>query len=606
MDSNVEPLIHATDVSTVRVSYPNWPDEARATVKKSPGPKPQSIASLEREIQCLTALHGEVGPTLVGSTLVGKPMAEMSRIGTNDLSDVLHDFDAWGFVLLSKAFLADLVKLHDLGWVHRDIKPGNIMVSRQRNGRPIYAGLVDFGLSLKINRTQGKDKHALGGTEPYSHPTQMEKKFADFRVHPGQDMYAAGMSLAHLLLGGSTGSFGASLTSGEFSARIERTMVQIKNTTGLSTPSFTMFLTQIGEADSKLESSVPAVHEAALAALSELNNLPMKPGTKPGVPYQPFRNKRPVRHDVLIIIDGTGSMEGEIENLRTSFGEVIDKYAGDLDLRLDVWSLGDYSTHAGIPIIPLGARMRHKTFRDIAKEIKANRGQNEAEAEAYEVALQYAYLGHHASQPTAWQPRIDAHRSIILVGDSYPHGWIARKNNEWGQAIYQAFLCAEEDRDAALGERINTFQRRHPEDSGREVRKKEEKAHKNAHQNRATLDPGYGGKGQVNVPGVVFDKRPNVRRGLERCVERRKATIHAIASGANLVNQAFMKFAAMMGNGTYTHIRGGELKHALAGILTSPDPEKFHELKNDVESQDPTTKVYNAITTFVNDSTGSS
>ena len=131
----------------------------------------------------------------------------------------------------------------------------------------------------------------------------------------------------------------------------------------------------MGEASSKHEENVPAVHKAALAALEELNKLPMNPSAKPGHPYQPFRTKRPVRHDVLIIIDGTGSMAGEIDNLRTSFGEVIDKYAEGLDLRLDVWSLGDYTTHAGMPIIPLGARMRHKTFRDIAKEIKADRGQ---------------------------------------------------------------------------------------------------------------------------------------------------------------------------------------------------------------------------------------
>lgn len=605
MNSNVEPLIHATDVSTVRVSYPNWPDEAQATVKKTPGPKPQSIASLKREISCLSALNGEVGPTLVAHTMGGKPMAEMSRIGTNDLSDVLHDLDAWGYLLLSKHFLAELVELHELGWVHRDIKPGNIMLRMQRKGRPNYAGLVDFGLSLKINRKQ-TDPHILGGTTPYSHPTQMDKKYVDFRVHPGQDMYAAGMSLAHALLGGSTGSFEATLSSSEYSVRVERTMAQIQQTTGLATPTFTKFLLQMGEADSKLESNVPAVHDAALAALEELKKLSMNPGTEPGTPYQPFRTKRPVRHDVLIIIDGTGSMVDEIDNLRASFGEVIDKYAEGLDLRLDVWSLGDYTTHAGMPIIPLGARMRHKTFRDIANEIKADRGQTESEAEAYEVALQYAYLGQRGSQPTAWQPRIDAHRTIILVGDSYSHGWIARKNNEWGRVIFQAFLCPEGERDSALGEKIDTFQRRHPKETSREVRGKEKDAHEIAHRNHAKLDPGYGAKGHVNVPGVVFDKRPNVRRGLERCVERRKATIHTIASGSNPVNQAFMKFAAMMGNGTYTHIRGGELKHALAGIFTSPDPDKFKQLKDDVESQDPTTQVYSSITTFVNDSTGSS
>ena len=163
-------------------------------------------------------------------------MAEMSRIGTNDLSDVLHDLDAWGYLLLSKQFLDELVELHGLGWVHRDIKPGNIMLRMQKNGRPTYAGLVDFGLALRTGRAQDKDLHILGGTTPYSHPTQMDKKYDYFRAHPGQDMYAAGMSLAHALLGGSTGSFEATLSSGEYSARVERTMAQIQQTTGLSLP----------------------------------------------------------------------------------------------------------------------------------------------------------------------------------------------------------------------------------------------------------------------------------------------------------------------------------------------------------------------------------
>ena len=335
MGSNVEPLIHATDVSTVRVSYPNWPDESHATVKKTPGPKPQSTASLEREIDCLSALNGEVGPTLVRQSTGGKPMAEMSRIGTNDLSDVLHDLDAWGYLLLSKQFLAELNELHHLGWVHRDIKPGTIMLSVQRSGRPTYAGIVDFGLSMKINRKQ-TDPHILGGTTPYSHPTQMDKKYVEFRVHPGQDMYAAGMSLAHALLGGSTGSFEATLSSGEYSARVERTMAQIQQTTGLSTPTFTNFLLQIGEAASKLKSMFQLSRSGLARQRTE--QTPHESECKSGIPYQPFRTKRPVRR--AIIIDGTGSMVGEIDNLRTSFGEVIDKYAEGLDLRLDVWSLG--------------------------------------------------------------------------------------------------------------------------------------------------------------------------------------------------------------------------------------------------------------------------
>ena len=112
----------------------------------------------------------------------------------------------------------------------------------------------------------------------------------------------------------------------------------------------------------------------------------------------------------------------------------------------------------------------------------------------------------------------------------------------------------------------------------------------------------FGGHGQVKVKGERFADRPNFERGIQQCVKKKGACIHTISSGDNPVSHSFMKYVAMKGQGTYTHIQQAELKYALGGLLAIADPEEFHELKDRVESSNPMTQALNSITTFVIDS----
>lgn len=86
---------------------------------------------------------------------------------------------------------------HENGLVHRDIKPGNLMLSRVGNRATVK--VLDFGLA-KLSREDGgltQDGQALG-TPNYMAPEQvLDAQNADIRA----DIYSLGATLYHLLTG---------------------------------------------------------------------------------------------------------------------------------------------------------------------------------------------------------------------------------------------------------------------------------------------------------------------------------------------------------------------------------------------------------------------
>lgn len=60
--------------------------------------------------------------------------------------------------------------MHKLGYLHRDVKPANIMVGRGKNVNTIY--LIDFGLSKKIDECVGSYSRSkpkkMAGTPIYA------------------------------------------------------------------------------------------------------------------------------------------------------------------------------------------------------------------------------------------------------------------------------------------------------------------------------------------------------------------------------------------------------------------------------------------------------
>lgn len=575
-------------------------------IEKRRGTKPGSELILEREHEVLLQLNGTVGPEVLDFDREQK-ILKMTKIGTHDLSDVMHDLPLDSIPVLTYKFFSDLDKIHQTGYVHRDIKPGNIMVKADSRGVYDYAGIVDFGMTLRSNKKQNEPL-AIGGTKPYTHPTQSSKEFKEMRTNPGQDWFAAARTISHLLVGGSSPSFEAQIKKGDGAEVSNLIKLAFNRCFGSARtdakPLLDLLLFSV-QPTSESETELMSLFHMGTAALKSLQAYSGKYWTTKNkqTAFQTGSKQRPKRHDVLLIVDNTESMQSEIEFLKRKFDEIAELVKGRIDLRIDLWSLGDYSDEGISSITSLGQRMRSDTFQQCVGDMEATVEQKD-EAEAYEVALQRAYL---KIPENFWNPRETTKRTIILVGDSYAHGWL--DSNEWGIVVSKA----RGRLDKQTGERgepnreikalYDDFCRRHSHYMTREIEIEEREAFSKAKDNKESLD-GKGKQesgGHVLVPGEVNPQRPNYKKAIRGCVNK-NATIHTIGIGNNPVSSSFMKYVAMFGKGTFTKVGNGELIIALKGIFSSVDAKIFHDMEKETLQLNPTTQALNSITTFVIDS----
>ena len=95
-------------------------------------------------------------------------------------------------VSITRQICEGLAEAHNLGVVHRDLKPGNIMIDRSGNAR-----IMDFGIA-RFLETRGLTKAGvLIGTPEYTSPEQVEGKKADQRA----DIYSLGVTLYEMVTG---------------------------------------------------------------------------------------------------------------------------------------------------------------------------------------------------------------------------------------------------------------------------------------------------------------------------------------------------------------------------------------------------------------------
>lgn len=128
----------------------------------------------------------------------------MEYVNGTTLHDELYDkgpFDELRAIPIMRQTLHALSEAHELGVVHRDLKPDNIMLTRFRDVDD-FVKVLDFGIA-KVTDQGGEKQRKLTqagvvyGTPEYLSPEQARGRDIDFRA----DLYAMGIILYEMMTG---------------------------------------------------------------------------------------------------------------------------------------------------------------------------------------------------------------------------------------------------------------------------------------------------------------------------------------------------------------------------------------------------------------------
>ncbi len=154
------------------------------------------VARFSREAKACAILRSENIVQVYDLTEVdGAPAIVMEYVEGRSLEDLLLDKSVYSEDLLLKVAVSVLKALsyaHERGVVHRDIKPGNILVSE--NG--IFK-VTDFGLAAVSDAPSLTMEGSLIGTPAYMSPEQARGESVDNRT----DLFSLGITLIEVLTG---------------------------------------------------------------------------------------------------------------------------------------------------------------------------------------------------------------------------------------------------------------------------------------------------------------------------------------------------------------------------------------------------------------------
>jgi len=136
-----------------------------------------------------------------GQIPAGAPYIAMEYASRGTLHDHIGSigWDALRDVILQ--LLDALAHAHARGVVHRDLKPGNVLLCGPEDLRPGLK-LADFGIAHAVEKTDAFSASGTSkaiGTLHYMAPEQIRANMADYG--PGTDLYALGHMVWHLLSG---------------------------------------------------------------------------------------------------------------------------------------------------------------------------------------------------------------------------------------------------------------------------------------------------------------------------------------------------------------------------------------------------------------------
>ncbi|MBK8101008.1 MAG: serine/threonine protein kinase [Planctomycetes bacterium] len=181
-----------------------------------------------REVEVTRQLdHPHIVPVLAADLGGPRPYYTMQRIVGVSLRDLLRTGALRDDCRRTATMIRDLARAlqhaHDHGVVHRDVKPGNVIV--EAGDRAL---LLDFGLA-RVLTDDAKLTHSLDavGTPDYMAPEQLAGRRGD--ITPRTDIYGLGITLYECLTGSSPFASGSNVQTAERIRRGDAPRIRRRN-----------------------------------------------------------------------------------------------------------------------------------------------------------------------------------------------------------------------------------------------------------------------------------------------------------------------------------------------------------------------------------------
>lgn len=156
--------------------------------------QPERIARFENECSMMAKVHHEnVVSVYSAGWARGQFYIAMELVNGKNLESVVtprEPLKPLRALEITTQIVKGLEAAHNAGLLHRDMKPGNVIITTQGQAK-----VLDFGLAQ--GRSEGDSEEIIWATPYYVPPETLQRSAEDART----DIYALGMTLRYLLTG---------------------------------------------------------------------------------------------------------------------------------------------------------------------------------------------------------------------------------------------------------------------------------------------------------------------------------------------------------------------------------------------------------------------